>query len=49
MLFRSPGGVEGLPTTIYISRGGKVLYVHTGQYEAQGSLDADIGTYALDG
>jgi cytochrome oxidase Cu insertion factor (SCO1/SenC/PrrC family)/thiol-disulfide isomerase/thioredoxin len=44
-----PGGVEGLPTTIYISRGGKVLYVHTGQYEAQGSLDADIGTYALDG
>ena len=44
-----PGGVEGLPTTIYISRRGKVLYVHTGQYEAQGTLDADIDTYALGG
>ncbi len=44
-----PGGVEGLPTTIYISRRGKVLYVHTGQYDAQGTLDADIDTYALDG
>jgi cytochrome oxidase Cu insertion factor (SCO1/SenC/PrrC family)/thiol-disulfide isomerase/thioredoxin len=41
--------VEGLPTTIFINRAGKVAYVHTGQYDSQGSLDLDIGTYALGG
>ncbi len=44
-----PGGLQGLPTTIYISRAGKVVSVHTGPYEAQGSLDADIASYALGG
>jgi len=44
-----PGGLEGLPTTIYINRVGKVVYVHTGQYDSQGTLDSDIGTYALGG
>lgn len=39
--------IEGLPTTIFIGRSGKVLYVHTGQYETQGTLDQDISTYAL--
>ena len=38
--------VQGLPTTIFVNRQGKVVYVHTGQYESQGSLDEDIGTYA---
>lgn len=39
--------IEGLPTTIFLSPSGKVLYVHTGQYDTQGTLDHDIATYAL--
>jgi cytochrome c biogenesis protein CcmG/thiol:disulfide interchange protein DsbE len=42
-----PQGLLGTPTTIFINRRGKVVYVHTGQYESQGSLDADIASYAL--
>ena len=42
-----PQGLEGLPTTIFINRAGKLVYVHTGQYVAQGTLDQDITTYAL--
>ena len=42
-----PQGLAGLPTTIFISRSGKLVYVHTGQYESQGTLDADIQSYAL--
>jgi len=41
--------IEGLPTTIFISKTGKVLEVHTGQYDSQGILDSDISTYALAG
>lgn len=41
--------IEGLPTTIFISSAGKVVYVHTGQYDSQGTLDQDIGSYALAG
>lgn len=44
-----PQGLVGLPTTIFIDRSGRVSYVHTGQYETQGSLDADIQQYALGG
>jgi cytochrome c biogenesis protein CcmG/thiol:disulfide interchange protein DsbE len=40
-----PGGLEGLPTTIFINRAGKVVYVHTGQYDSQGTLDADVAGY----
>jgi len=36
-------------TTIFFSPTGKIVGVHTGQYESQGSLDGDIGTYALGG
>ena len=43
---RSIAQVEGLPTTIYIDRAGKVVYVHTGQYDSQGTLDQDIAGYA---
>jgi cytochrome oxidase Cu insertion factor (SCO1/SenC/PrrC family)/thiol-disulfide isomerase/thioredoxin len=39
--------VQGLPTTIFIERSGKIAYVHTGQYVAQGTLDQDIESYAL--
>jgi cytochrome oxidase Cu insertion factor (SCO1/SenC/PrrC family)/thiol-disulfide isomerase/thioredoxin len=41
-----PGGPQGLPTTIFIRRDGKVAYIHTGQYASQGTLNADIETYA---
>ena len=44
-----PQGLLGTPTTIFISRTGKIVAVHTGQYESQGALDGDIGTYALGG
>jgi cytochrome oxidase Cu insertion factor (SCO1/SenC/PrrC family)/thiol-disulfide isomerase/thioredoxin len=43
---RSLAVVQGLPTTIFINSKGKVAYVHTGQYDSQGSLDSDIQTYA---
>ncbi|HTU94898.1 MAG TPA: redoxin domain-containing protein [Solirubrobacteraceae bacterium] len=41
-----PGGVQGLPITIFIGSDGKVTYIHTGEYSSQGSLNADIQTYA---
>jgi hypothetical protein len=41
--------LAGTPTTIFINRAGKVAYVHTGQYESQGSLDGEIATHALPG
>jgi thiol-disulfide isomerase/thioredoxin len=44
-----PQGLLGLPTTIFLSRAGKVVYVHTGQYQSQGTLDADIANYASRG
>jgi cytochrome oxidase Cu insertion factor (SCO1/SenC/PrrC family)/thiol-disulfide isomerase/thioredoxin len=39
--------IEGLPTTIYINPAGKVVFVHTGQYDSFGSLYQDIRNYAL--
>ncbi len=45
----SLAAIEGLPTTIFLSPTGKVVFVHTGQYDAQGTLDQDIATYALGG
>jgi cytochrome c biogenesis protein CcmG, thiol:disulfide interchange protein DsbE len=41
--------IGGLPSTIFISPAGKVVYSHTGQYDAQGTLDQDITSYALGG
>jgi thiol-disulfide isomerase/thioredoxin len=38
--------IQGLPTTIFIGSAGKVVDVHTGQYDSQGTLDSDIQTYA---
>ncbi len=43
----SIASIEGTPTTIYIGRDGKVVYVHSGQYESEASLDDDIAHYAL--
>jgi cytochrome oxidase Cu insertion factor (SCO1/SenC/PrrC family)/thiol-disulfide isomerase/thioredoxin len=42
-----PQGLIGLPTTIFVNRAGKVAYVHSGQYDSQGTLDQDVGQYAL--
>ncbi len=44
-----PQGLIATPTTIFFNRAGKIAYVHTGQYESQGTFDADIRTYALGG
>jgi len=44
-----PQGLLGTPTTIFINRRGKLVYVHTGQYDTQGTLDSDIVTHALHG
>ncbi len=44
-----PQGVRATPTTAFINRAGKVVYVQTGQFDTQGSLDSDIATYALHG
>ena len=38
--------LAGVPTTIFINRAGRVVYVHTGQYDVQGTLDADVRAYA---
>ncbi|HYB22318.1 MAG TPA: TlpA family protein disulfide reductase, partial [Solirubrobacteraceae bacterium] len=38
---------EGLPTTIFISRAGRVVYAHIGQYPSQGTLDEDVEDHAL--
>jgi cytochrome oxidase Cu insertion factor (SCO1/SenC/PrrC family)/thiol-disulfide isomerase/thioredoxin len=43
------GGLEGTPTTVYISPRGHVLYVHTGEYQSWGELKLDIEDYALSG
>ena len=44
-----PQGVLGTPTTIFINRAGKIVAVHTGSYEVQGTLDADIESNVLGG
>jgi cytochrome c biogenesis protein CcmG/thiol:disulfide interchange protein DsbE len=42
----SLAAIQGLPTTIFVDRAGKVSYVHTGQYDALGTLAQDVETYA---
>jgi hypothetical protein len=44
-----PQGLLGTPTTLFIDRRGKLVYVHTGQYDSQGTLDSDIVAHALGG
>ncbi len=39
--------IEGLPTTIFINRSGRVVFVHTGSYDTQTTLVQDIQRYAL--
>jgi thiol-disulfide isomerase/thioredoxin len=44
-----PQGLLGTPTTIFIRPSGRIAAVHTGQYDAQGTLDAEIQAGALGG
>jgi thiol-disulfide isomerase/thioredoxin len=39
--------VAGVPATVFIGRGGRLLYVHAGQYTDEAALSADIARYAL--
>jgi thiol-disulfide isomerase/thioredoxin len=41
--------LQGMPTTIYVSPAGKVLSVHTGQYDTPTTLQNDIERYAVGG
>ncbi len=40
-----PGGIPGLPTTVYIDAAGRVTHVQVGRYSTQGALDADVQQY----
>ncbi len=44
-----PQGLLGTPSTIFIDRSGRIAAVHTGQYDSQGTLDAEIQSDALGG
>jgi cytochrome oxidase Cu insertion factor (SCO1/SenC/PrrC family)/thiol-disulfide isomerase/thioredoxin len=44
-----PQGLVGTPTTIFYNAAGKRVYMHPYEYDSQGTLDADISTYALGG
>jgi cytochrome oxidase Cu insertion factor (SCO1/SenC/PrrC family)/thiol-disulfide isomerase/thioredoxin len=44
-----PQGLIGTPTTIFYNAAGKRVYVHSYQYDSQGTLDSDISGYALGG
>jgi cytochrome oxidase Cu insertion factor (SCO1/SenC/PrrC family) len=39
--------IAGLPTTIFVGRSGRVVYVHTGSYDTPTTLQQDIERYAL--
>jgi hypothetical protein len=39
--------LDGLPATIFVNAGGKVVNVHTGQYDTETNLSNDIERYAL--
>ena len=35
-------GIEAMPTTVFVDRAGKVVEVHPGQYETEGTLVDDV-------
>ena len=42
-----PEGLAATPTTVFFNRSGRIVAVHTGQYESQGTLDLAIAQHAL--
>ncbi len=42
-----PAGLAATPTTVFFNRVGKIVAIHTGQYESQGTLDLAIAQHAL--
>jgi thiol-disulfide isomerase/thioredoxin len=40
-------GIQGVPTTVFYDRRGKIAYVHQGVYPSRGVLEQDIRRYAL--
>ncbi len=44
-----PQGLLGTPTTVFYDAAGQRVYVHSGQYDSQGTLDNDITAHALGG
>jgi cytochrome oxidase Cu insertion factor (SCO1/SenC/PrrC family)/thiol-disulfide isomerase/thioredoxin len=40
--------IEGMPTTIFIDKQGKVVHIQTGAYQSLDALENDIGQYSLD-
>jgi cytochrome oxidase Cu insertion factor (SCO1/SenC/PrrC family)/thiol-disulfide isomerase/thioredoxin len=44
-----PQGLIGTPTTIFYNATGKRTYVHSYEYDSQGTLDSNITSYALGG
>jgi cytochrome c biogenesis protein CcmG/thiol:disulfide interchange protein DsbE len=49
LLARSIGAATYYPQTIYIARGGRILYDHAGPYLNRAALEQDIRRYALGG
>jgi cytochrome oxidase Cu insertion factor (SCO1/SenC/PrrC family)/thiol-disulfide isomerase/thioredoxin len=41
--------LQGLPETIFLSRRGRVVFIHPGAYDTQVALDQDVERYALGG
>jgi thiol-disulfide isomerase/thioredoxin len=46
---RALSGLQGLPTTVFFDRSGKIAYVHAGGYRSLAALGDDISTHALGG
>jgi thiol-disulfide isomerase/thioredoxin len=40
-------GIQGLPTTVFYDRRGRVAFIHQGVYPSRGALEQDIRRYAL--
>jgi cytochrome c biogenesis protein CcmG/thiol:disulfide interchange protein DsbE len=45
----APGGINGLPMTVFLDRSGRVLYRNMAPYLTDAALDQDIAAYALKG
>jgi cytochrome c biogenesis protein CcmG/thiol:disulfide interchange protein DsbE len=44
---RSLSPIVGFPTTIYLDRGGRVVFTHQGEYASAGQLASDVRRFSL--